>query len=132
MMKSPIAQAFHRPWIGLVFVGSKHDFIARSNDPAKQLFDLPLSRVRVGSSESLFQDRPFPLLRRPHRATSSKLRIVESVDEVRGPDQQIEVHGPVLAVFKTTKAIQDQGLSRCHFRSKLLMKENAMTPEPVG
>ena len=35
-------------------------------------------------------------------------------------------------MFKTAKAIQDQGLSRCSFRSKLLMKEEAMTPEAVG
>jgi len=35
-------------------------------------------------------------------------------------------------VFKTAKAIQDQGLSRCLFRSKLLMEQEAMTPEAVG
>ena len=35
-------------------------------------------------------------------------------------------------MFKAAKAIQDQGLARCCFRSKLLMKKEAMPPEAVG
>ena len=122
-MKSSVSQALHRSWIGSVFIGSNHDFIARSNDPAKQVFDLSLGLVRVGSSESRLQHRPFSLLRRPHRATSPELRIVESVDEVRGSDQQVEIHGRKLAVFEAAKAIEDQGLSRGCSRSMFLMKE---------
>jgi hypothetical protein len=115
-----------------MFIGAKYGLSARSNDAAKQLLDLSLGGSGVGSSVPFFKDRPLLLLRGPHRATSPKLRIVEAVDEMRGADQEIDVHGPILAVLEGSKAIQDEGLSGRVLGSHLLLEEQAVSAESVG
>ena len=114
-----------------MFVGSKNDRTPRLDDTAKQLLDLFLSRLGVRSSKLLFENPPLELLSRPHRATSSQLRIVEPVDEVGCTDEEIDVHRPVLAVLESSKAIQDEGLIGCPIRSVLLMKEKTMSAEAL-
>ena len=130
-MKSPIAEPSHGPRIGRVLVRSQDDFTARSNDTSKQLLDLLLGRVRIGSSVLLFQDRSFQSLRGPHRATSPKLRIVESVDEMGRTDQEIDVHGPVLTVFESSKTVEDKGFGGCLHGAMLLMKEKAIASQAI-
>ena len=115
-----------------MFVGSKNDCAARLDDTAKQLLDLFLSRSGVRSSELLFENPPLDLLSRPHRATSSQLRIVEPVDEVGCADQEIDVHRPVLAVLEGSKTVQDEGLIGRLVWTVLLMKEKAMSAKAVG
>ena len=131
-MEMPIPNPLHGSWIRLVFIGSKHDFAPRTNDSSEKFFDLLLGRFRVRSSVLLFQDRPSEPLGRPHRATSPEFDIVESVDKVRGAHQEIDVHGPVLAVLEGTEAVQDEGLFGGLLRAHLLMKEKAVTTETVG
>jgi hypothetical protein len=115
-----------------VFVGSKHDCATRFDDTAKQLLDLFLGRLGVRSSEPLFENPPLDLLSRPHRATSSQLRIVEAVDEVGCADQEIDVHGPVLAVFEGSKTVEDQRLFGRLVWTALLVKKKTMSAKAIG
>jgi hypothetical protein len=115
-----------------VFVGSKNDCAARWDDTTKQLLDLFLSRLGVRSSELIFENPPLELLSRLHRATSPQLRIVEPVDEVGCPDQEIDVHRPVLAVLEGSKAIQDERLVGCPIRTVFLLKEKTVSAEAIG
>ena len=115
-----------------MFVGSKDDGTPRSDDTAKQLLDLFLSRSRVRSPELLFENLPLDLLSRPHRATSSQLHIVEPIDKVGCADQEIDVHGPVLAVLEGSKAIEDEGLIGRLVWTVLLMKEKTMSAKAVS
>jgi hypothetical protein len=114
-----------------VFVGSNNDCAARLDDTAKQLLDLFLSRLGVWSSELLFENPPLDRLSRPHRATSSQLRIVEPVDEVGCADQEIDVHGPVLAVFEGSKTVEDQRLFGRLVWTALLVKKKTMSAKAV-
>ena len=114
-----------------MFVGSKHDCTPGLDDTAKQLLDLFLSRLGVRSSELLFENPPFDLLSRPHRATSPQLRIVEPVDEVGCADQEIDVHRPVLTVLEGSKAIEDEGLIGRLRGTVSLMKEKTMSAEAI-
>ena len=82
MKEVPIRESLRRSRIGRVFIGTEHDRTTRGNDSAQQLFDLLLRRLGVGPSKLPFQNRALHLLRGPHRATSPKLGLVESVDEV--------------------------------------------------
>jgi hypothetical protein len=81
-MESPVRESFYGPRIGGVFIGSKDDPIAGTNDAAKQLFYLSLSGLGIRSSKSLFEDPPLESLSRPHRAAAPQLDVVEPVDEV--------------------------------------------------
>ena len=114
-----------------MFVGSKNHCTPRLDDTTKQLLDLFLSRLRVRSSELLFENPPLDLLSRPQRATSPQLRIVEPVDEVGRADQEIDVHGPVLAVLEGSKAIEDKGLIGRLVWTVLFMKEKTMSSKAV-
>jgi hypothetical protein len=115
-----------------VFVGSNNDCAARLDDTAKQLLDLFLSRLGVRSSELLFENPPLELLSRPHRATSPQLGIVEPVDEVGGPDEEIDVHRPVLTVLERSKAIEDERLIGRLCGTVFLLKEKTMSAEAIG
>jgi len=85
----------------------------------------------VGTAVELLESSSLFLLRRPHGATAAKLGLVEPVDVVRDPDQQIEIEGPVLAVFEGTKAVENQGLTWGLFGAKLFVEEQAVASEPV-
>jgi hypothetical protein len=104
-MKCSIRQAFHRAWIGLMFVRSKKNGPARLDDSAEQFGDLFLGRFRVRPSKLFFEILPFKPLSGPHRATAPKFHIVESVDEMRCSDQEIDIHRPVLAVLEGAKTV---------------------------
>jgi hypothetical protein len=80
----------------------------------------------------LLEDRPFSPLSGPHRATSAELGVVESVDIVAAPHEQVQVEGPVLAVLEGAKAIQNQGLRRSRPGSHLFVEEETMSPEALG
>ena len=130
-MELTIRKTLHRSGIGLVFVGAEDDGASRSYDAAKELLNLFLSRLGVGPSILFFENQPFNLLSGPHRAAAPELRVVEPVDEVRGADQEVDVHRPVLAVLETSKAIEDQGLAGCFLRAILFMEEQAVSPETI-
>ena len=115
-----------------MFVGAKNDRTPRLDDATKQLPDLFLSRLGVWSSELLFENPPLELLSRPHRATSSQLRIVEPVHEVGCADQEIDVHRPVLAVLEGSKAIQDERLIGRVLWTFGLVEEQTVSPEAIG
>jgi hypothetical protein len=51
---------------------------------------------------------------------------------VRGSDQQIQVEGPVLAVFEGPESVEDEGLSGRRPGSELLVEEQAMAAEAFG
>ncbi len=80
----------------------------------------------------MLQKLPFEPLRGAHRATPSKLCIVEAVDEMRRSDHEVEVQGPVLTVFKGAKTIQDKELGGGDFRAKFLVKEQGVPTEAFG
>ena len=121
MMNPPIRDTSDRPGICLVLIGAKDDGAARWHNAAEEFFDLFPGRLWIGAPKPGLEDLPFHALRGPHRATAPKLRIVESVDEVRRTDQEIDVHGPILAVLEALKAIEDQWLDRCLLRTTLLV-----------
>jgi hypothetical protein len=51
---------------------------------------------------------------------------------VRGSNQEIEIKGPVLAVFEGSKAVEDEGLSRRGAGSKLFVEQEAVAAESFG
>jgi len=71
------------------------------------------------------------LLGRPHGATAAKFGLVEPVDVMRDPDQQVQIEGPVLAVLEGTKPVENQGLAWGVFWSELFVEEQAVAPETV-
>jgi hypothetical protein len=80
----------------------------------------------------IFENRSFAPLRGPHRATSAELGVVESVDIVAAPHQQVQIEGPVLAVLEGPEAVQDQGLRGCASGTNSFMEEEAVPPEALG
>jgi hypothetical protein len=130
-MEMAIFESFHRPGVGLVFIGPKNDRATRLDHTPEQLLDLFLRRLRVGPSKLFFEDSSFYLLSGPHRAASPQLRIIESINEVGWTDQEVDVHGPVLAVLEGSKAIKDKRLVGRVLGTVLLMEKKTMSTEAV-
>jgi hypothetical protein len=51
---------------------------------------------------------------------------------VRGSDQQVQVEGPILAVFEGPEPVEDEGLAGRGARPKLFVEEQAVTAEAFG
>jgi hypothetical protein len=80
----------------------------------------------------LLEPRTLSLLRGPHGATTAQFSFTDPVDIVRGTDQEIQIEGPVLAVFEGSEAIEDEGFRwRCS-RSQTFMEEQAVSAETLG
>lgn len=131
MLESTIRQPLHRARISRVFIGAKDNSAAGLDDTAEQLLDLCLGCFRVRSSKLLFEDPPFHVLSRPHRAAAPQLSIIEPVDKMRCADQEIDVHGPVLAVLEGSKAVEDERLGGRPLGAMLLMKEKTVASEAI-
>ena len=65
-----------------MLIGPDDRCAPRRHDATEQLLHPAPRRLRVGATMLFLEPRPFAPLRRPHRATSPQLRIVEPVDEV--------------------------------------------------
>jgi len=72
---------------------------------------------------------PFTSLGGSHRAAPAELRFSNAVDEMRGAHQEIQIEGPVLAVFEGTEAVENEGLEGSPLGAKLFMEEKAVAAE---
>jgi hypothetical protein len=105
---------------------------ASGHDPANELLHTLPGRLGIRAAVALLEKRPFQPLRRSHRAAAAKLGVAEAVDEVRGTDQEVQIEGPVLAVFEGAEAVEDEWFRGGLLRSLLLMEEQAVSTEPLG
>jgi len=48
---------------------------------------------------------------------------------MRGAHQEIQIEGPVLAVFEATEAVENEGLEGSRLGAKLFMEEKAVAAE---
>ena len=115
-----------------MFIGSENDGGARFHHATQQFLDVSLCGVRGRPAKLLFEDLPLELLSGSHRAAAAQLRIIEPVDEVGCPDQEIDVHRPVLTVLKGSEPVENQRLVRCLFGAHLFVKEETVPPQAVG
>ena len=115
-----------------MLVCPKNDVPAGWHYTAKQLPHLLFRRARIGSAEFLLELEASLLLLGTHRAAPAELGVVEAVHEQRLPDDQVQVHRPILAVFKGAKSVQDDGLSGASRRPHPFLEEEAMPPQPVA
>jgi hypothetical protein len=51
---------------------------------------------------------------------------------MRRPDQEVDVHRPVLAVLEGPKSVEDERLARRLLGAHSFMKEQAMSAQTVG
>jgi hypothetical protein len=131
-MESSAPESLKSSWIGLVLIGSDRHLTAFRYDPTDKFLDAGPGGLRSRSAMSGFEKFSLCPLRRPHRATATKFSLSYAVDEVRGTDQQVQVEGPVLAVFEGSKAVEYQGLAGSPLRTKLFMEKQAVTAQTFG
>ena len=81
---------------------------------------------------SAFEKSSLLLLRRPHRAATAQFGLPDAVDEMRGPNEEVQVEGPVLAVLKSSEAIENQGFVGDRFGTKLFVEEQAVAAQTFG
>jgi len=55
-----------------------------------------------------------------------------SSHEVTGPNEEIQVEGPVLTVLEGSKAIENEGFVGSLFRAKLFVEEQAVATQAFG
>ena len=109
--------------IGLVFIGEDRRNAACGHDASDKFLDTLAGGLGKGGSMFFLKTDPFLPLRAAHPATAAQLGLPYPVYEVRGSDEQIQVEGPVLAVFEGPEAVENQGLvGRC-LGARLLMEE---------
>ena len=65
------------------------------------------------------------------RPAAAQLGVVEAVDVVRSPDQEIQVEGPVLPGLEGSKTIEHEGLADDASRSELLVQQQTVTAESL-
>jgi hypothetical protein len=124
------SEAPERLRIGPVRVGVDLGTGTRGHDPAHELpHGLP-GRLGVGPSVAGLEAGTVAALAGPHRAASTKLRLVEAIDEVGAADEDVEVEGPVVAGLGGAQAIEDQGLGG-HLGAETLVKEQAVAAETL-
>jgi hypothetical protein len=114
-----------------VLVASQHDLPLRWNHPPQQCLDSLAGRIRIGSAVSLLEHGAPRPLRGPHRPTAPQLDVVEAVDEERRADDEVHVHGPVLAVFEGPEPVEDEGLGGRGFRAEAFVEEEAVATQAV-
>ncbi|MBK7951087.1 MAG: hypothetical protein IPK00_20575 [Deltaproteobacteria bacterium] len=118
--------------VGRVLVASHDDLSSRWKHPPQECLDSLAGRIRIRSAESLLEhSAPHPLSG-PHRPTPSQLDVVEAVDEERRPDDEVHVHGPVLAVFEGPEPVEDEGLSGRGPGAEAFVEEETVAAEAVG
>jgi hypothetical protein len=116
--------------VGPVLVRVDLDGLARRDDPGNELLDGPAGGLRVRSPDPALESLAGALLVAGHRARASQLGLVEAINIVRGPNEQLEVEGPVLAELEGPEAVEDQGLAR-HGRSQAFMQEQTVASEAL-
>jgi hypothetical protein len=120
------------PRIGLVFIGSNCRFTPFRHDPRDKLRNASSGGLGKGTAMSGFEKfSPLPLCR-PHGAATTKFSLSYAVNEVRRTDEQVQVEGPILAVFKGSKAVENQRLVWSLAGTKLFMEEQAVTAQTFG
>jgi len=65
----------------------------------------------------------------PHHAAPAKLLLPHPVHKVRGADQEVQIEGPVLAVFESPKAVEDQRFVGRLLGTKLFVEEQAVAAQ---
>ncbi len=80
---------------------------------------------------SVFEKHPLLLLSRPHRAAPAKLRLTHPVHKVRGADQEVQVEGPVLAVFEGSKTVENNRFIGSLLGTKLFVEEQAVAAQTL-
>jgi hypothetical protein len=93
--------------------------------------NLSFRRLGCRAPIPLLKNRPFHSLCRSHRATSSELGIVKSVDKQRRPDHPVQIHRPILAVLEGSEAIKNDGLVRAALGLHRLLEEQAVSTQSV-
>jgi len=78
---------------------------------------------------SAFEKHPLLLLSRPHRAAPTELRLPHPVHKVRGADQEVQIEGPVLAVFEGSEAVEDQRFVGSRLGTELFVEEQAVAAQ---
>ncbi len=119
------------PWIGLVFIGPDRCLAAFWHDSGDQFLHTLSRGLGSGTTMLLFEQTPLFPLSGPHRATPAQLRFSHAVDEVRGPDHEVQVKGPVLAVLEGSKAVEYQRFIGCRPGTKQLVEEQAVAAKAL-
>ncbi len=131
MLNLTLPETPQRLGIGPVLVGTDRGPGTEWDDSSHQLLDAAASGQGIGTTVFLLESGTLCLLRRAHRATAAEWCVIESVHVVGGPDQEVQVEGPVLAVFEGTKTVQDQGLVGGFPGTEAFMEEEAVTAEAI-
>jgi hypothetical protein len=71
-------------------------------------------------------------LRGSHRAAAAQLGVIEPVDEVGGSHEEVQIEGPVLAVFEGAEAVEDEGLLGGGPGTQPLVEEQTVAAETLG
>ena len=131
MPELPVGEPLEGRRIRRVLVRFDLDRGPRRHDPPHQLLHGLPGGQGIGASVRGFQLRALGPLAPPQGAAAPQLRIVEAVDVVGGPDQQVEIEGPVLAVLEGPQPVEHQGLLWCR-RSEFLEEQQAVASETLG
>ena len=118
--------------IGRVLVGGEDHRGAWRNDPPDELGDGLPRRLGVRPPVGGLERGALAPLARPQGAAAAKLGVVEAVDVVRGPDQEVQVEGPVLAVLEGPQAVEHQRLGRCALRPERLEQQQAVASQALA
>jgi hypothetical protein len=115
-----------------MLVGMECGRVAGGHNAPKKLLNGLASREGIRPPMLPLEQGSFQLLRGSHRTTASELRVIEPIDVVGGPDQEVQVERPVLAVLESPEAVQHQRLARCRPGSQTFVDEQAVTTESLA
>ncbi len=112
MVDAAILEPVERTGVALMLVGANHRFMALGYDPRDE-FLYGLSRgLGIWPPVATLEAAAMSSLPRSHGPAPPEFRIIEAVDEVGFPDQEVQVEGPVVAGLEAAEAVQDEGLRR--------------------
>jgi hypothetical protein len=131
MPDHPIPQSPKGLWVGSVVVRADLHGASHGHDAPDQLLHGPAGGLGIRPPVAGLQRAlALPLLGGVG-AAPAKLRVVEAVDEVGLPDQEVQVEGPVVAGFERAEAIQHQGLAGRAPRPELFVDEQAVAAQAL-
>jgi hypothetical protein len=119
-----------RPRVACVLVRPQGGGGAVRDDPGQELLDGLARRLGIRPPVAFLELVPLHPLPRRHRAAPPQLGLVEAVDVVGSPDEEVQVVGPVLARLEAAEPIEDEGLPG-HPGTEPLVEEEAVASEPL-